>query len=103
MKICTVAVRAWQSVPLALAVVALSACQQAAPPPTPTSLPAPTAAPAATVAPTAAASAEFDRLFIDMMVPHHQGAIEMARLAQERAERPEIKQLAADILSSQDS
>ena len=57
---------------------------------------------AATAAPKSESSA-FDQLFIDMMVPHHEGAVEMARIAQQRAEHPEIKQLAADILRSQDA
>jgi uncharacterized protein (DUF305 family) len=51
-------------------------------------------------APTSA-QAEFDQLFIDMMVPHHQGAVEMALVAQARAEHQEIKDLAQAILQSQ--
>jgi uncharacterized protein (DUF305 family) len=42
-----------------------------------------------------------DRVFIDMMVPHHQSAIEMARLAQERAEHDELRTLAAAIIAAQ--
>ena len=53
------------------------------------------------VAATARAQAEFDQLFIDMMVPHHQGAVEMALIAQARAEHQEIKDLAQAILQSQ--
>jgi uncharacterized protein (DUF305 family) len=63
----------------------------------------PAAAPA--VVPTAAAApivaSDLDRQLIDMMVPHHEGALEMARIAQERAERPEIKAMATDILRTQ--
>jgi uncharacterized protein (DUF305 family) len=44
----------------------------------------------------------FDRQFIDMMVPHHQGAVEMAKIAQQRAGHPEIKQLAAAIIRTQE-
>jgi uncharacterized protein (DUF305 family) len=44
----------------------------------------------------------FDRQFIDMMVPHHQGAVEMAKIAQQRAERPEVKQLADAIIRGQE-
>jgi uncharacterized protein (DUF305 family) len=47
------------------------------------------------------AQAEFDQLFIDMMVPHHEGAVEMALIAQARAEHQEIKDLAQAILDSQ--
>ena len=48
-------------------------------------------------------AATFDQQFIDMMVPHHQGAVEMAKVAQQRAQRPEIKAMAADIIKSQDA
>jgi uncharacterized protein (DUF305 family) len=48
-------------------------------------------------------AAPFDQQFIDMMVPHHQGAVEMATIAQQRAEHPEIKQLAEAIIRSQDA
>jgi uncharacterized protein (DUF305 family) len=44
---------------------------------------------------------EFDESFINMMVPHHQGAVEMARIAQERSSRPEVLQMADDIIASQ--
>lgn len=43
----------------------------------------------------------FDELFINMMVPHHEGAVEMAKIALERAEHPEIKEMANAIISSQ--
>jgi uncharacterized protein (DUF305 family) len=42
-----------------------------------------------------------DRRFIDAMVPHHQGAIEMARVALKNAEHEEIKQLSRNIVSTQ--
>jgi uncharacterized protein (DUF305 family) len=42
-----------------------------------------------------------DQHFIEQMIPHHEGAIEMARLAQERSERPEILTLAKAIIQSQ--
>jgi uncharacterized protein (DUF305 family) len=50
-----------------------------------------------------AAGDSFDRQFIDMMVPHHQGAVEMAKIAQQRAERPEIKQLAEEVIRGQEA
>ena len=49
------------------------------------------------------AAAPFDQQFIDMMVPHHQGAVEMAKIAQQRAQKPEIKAMAADIITAQDA
>lgn len=42
-----------------------------------------------------------DQRFIDMMVPHHQAAIAMAEIAQERATRDELRSLADDIVSAQ--
>src|SRR5215218_3302986 len=42
-----------------------------------------------------------DKAFIDAMVPHHQGAIEMAQVALQNAEHEEIKQLSRNIISSQ--
>ncbi|NJM76749.1 MAG: DUF305 domain-containing protein [Acaryochloridaceae cyanobacterium RU_4_10] len=45
--------------------------------------------------------AQIDRHFIEMMIPHHQGAIEMADLALIRAKRPEIKKLAEAIKADQ--
>ena len=45
----------------------------------------------------------FDQQFIDMMVPHHEGAVEMARIAEQRSQRPEIRAMAADILRTQAS
>ena len=42
-----------------------------------------------------------DRAFIDAMVPHHQGAVDMARVALENAEHQEIKQLSRNIISTQ--
>jgi uncharacterized protein (DUF305 family) len=42
-----------------------------------------------------------DERFIDAMVPHHQGAIEMARVALENAEHEEIVQLSENIVSTQ--
>lgn len=43
----------------------------------------------------------FDQQFIDMMTPHHEGALEMARIAEQRSQRPEIRQMASDILRTQ--
>ena len=48
------------------------------------------------------ATASLDQQFIDMMVPHHQGAVEMAKIAQQRAEHPEIKTLADAIIRAQE-
>ncbi|HBB35877.1 MAG TPA: DUF305 domain-containing protein [Cyanobacteria bacterium UBA9273] len=42
-----------------------------------------------------------DRHFIQMMIPHHEGAVDMANLALNQAKRPEIKQLAEAIKRDQ--
>jgi len=46
---------------------------------------------------------EVDELFINMMVPHHQGAVEMAKIALERSGRSEIREMANAIISSQEA
>ncbi len=42
-----------------------------------------------------------DKHFIEQMIPHHEGAIEMAKLAQEKSKRPEVLTLASTIIDSQ--
>ena len=42
-----------------------------------------------------------DKAFIDAMVPHHQGAVEMAEVALQNAEHERIKQLSRTIISTQ--
>ena len=46
---------------------------------------------------------EFDKAFINLMIEHHQGAIDMARLAQQYAGHDEIKNLADAIITAQTS
>lgn len=46
-------------------------------------------------------SKPFDQRFIEAMISHHQGAIEMAQMAQHMAEHSEIKTLAAAIITAQ--
>jgi len=48
-----------------------------------------------------AADDEFDLRFINGMIPHHEGALDMAQDALEKSSRPEVQQLAQDILSTQ--
>ncbi len=45
----------------------------------------------------------FDRAFIDEMTPHHESAIQMARVAQESTEDPEIRELARGIVEAQEA
>ncbi|MEO8287086.1 MAG: DUF305 domain-containing protein [Chloroflexota bacterium] len=46
---------------------------------------------------------DVDRHFIEQMIPHHQAAIDMADLALQKSQRPEIRTLAANIKSVQQS
>jgi uncharacterized protein (DUF305 family) len=43
----------------------------------------------------------FDRAFIDAMIPHHQGAIRMARVELERGRDPTLRRLAEAVISAQ--
>ena len=50
---------------------------------------------------TDASGAEFDRLFLEMMIMHHQGAIEMANTEIAEGSNPEALALAESITTSQ--
>ena len=43
----------------------------------------------------------FDRAFIDMMIPHHQGAIRMARIEMEAGEDPRLMEISEAIIDGQ--
>ncbi len=47
------------------------------------------------------ADADYDHRFIDMMIPHHEGAIMMAKDALQKTQRPELKKLATEIIAAQ--
>jgi uncharacterized protein (DUF305 family) len=49
----------------------------------------------------AAAGAEFDRLFLDMMIRHHEGAVQMAGILRADGVHPAVRQLAETIAASQ--
>lgn len=65
-------------------------------------------APAGAAAPSSAAAQvdqpfnEADVAFAQMMIPHHREAVEMAALAVDRAQNPEVKALADQIRSAQE-
>ncbi|MBW4663125.1 MAG: DUF305 domain-containing protein [Chroococcus sp. CMT-3BRIN-NPC107] len=48
-----------------------------------------------------AADDKFDLRFLDAMIPHHEGALVMAKDALSKSTRPEVKQLNQSILTSQ--
>lgn len=45
---------------------------------------------------------QFDMMFIDMMVPHHEGAITMSCDAHAKAEHAELKKFARDVIRAQE-
>src|SRR5262245_16345863 len=49
----------------------------------------------------AAHGAHFDRMFLQMMIRHHQGAVDMAKTEQARGLNPDAKKLAQQIETSQ--
>jgi uncharacterized protein (DUF305 family) len=49
----------------------------------------------------AASGRDFDRMFLEMMIRHHQGAIEMATTELQQGSNPQAKQLAQQIATSQ--
>lgn len=49
-----------------------------------------------------ASDAEYDLQFIDTMIAHHQGAVDMAKLIQAKAVNDELKKLGINIISSQE-
>ena len=48
------------------------------------------------------ADSSYDDRFIDMMIPHHEGAVAMARNARDKAQHPELRALADSIIASQE-
>jgi uncharacterized protein (DUF305 family) len=48
------------------------------------------------------ADADYDLRFIDAMILHHQGAVVMAKEVQQKSTRPEMKQLADEIIEAQE-
>jgi uncharacterized protein (DUF305 family) len=44
---------------------------------------------------------EADRLFLQLMIPHHEAAVPMAEAAMERSDNPEVERLAEAIIASQ--
>lgn len=46
--------------------------------------------------------AEFDQAFLAEMIIHHQGAVDMAKMVLEQSDRPELQQLANEIITAQE-
>lgn len=45
---------------------------------------------------------DYDKAFIEMMIAHHEGAVDMAELSSSRAKHDEVKQLSQEIISAQE-
>lgn len=43
----------------------------------------------------------YDERFIEMMIPHHEGAIQMAKDALDKSQHPEIQHMAQEIIAGQ--
>jgi uncharacterized protein (DUF305 family) len=50
-----------------------------------------------------ASGAAFDKLWLQMMISHHQGAVDMAKTEQAKGQNPDAKKLAGSIITSQTS
>ncbi len=46
---------------------------------------------------------QFDVEFVRQMIPHHEGALKMAKAIQAQDARPEVKELAKDVIKSQET
>ena len=47
-------------------------------------------------------AAQFDREFISMMIPHHEGAIRMGRAELQSGREPRLRRLAREIIAAQE-
>lgn len=45
---------------------------------------------------------DYDKAFIEMMIAHHEGAVDMAELSEQRAKHSEVKQLSREIIAAQE-
>ena len=88
----------------AAALAALTGCGAFQDPPEPTRITAPPDTAETDDVETAAPTPDFtivDSMFSQMMIPHHEQALEMAALVPERSQSPELRELAEEIAAAQ--
>jgi uncharacterized protein (DUF305 family) len=51
--------------------------------------------------PLGKADKQFDLRFLNAMIPHHEGAVQMAKDLQQKSKRPQMIELAKNIITSQ--
>ena len=49
----------------------------------------------------AAKDTEFDKMFLEMMIKHHEGGVQMSELVKERSNRPELLKFAEKVIKDQ--
>lgn len=86
--------RVWLMLALGALAMLLVACGGAGVGPTPAASPLPSEQPSA-------GPVLSDAQFLAAMIEHHQGALEMAEIALERAEHAEVRELASEIIAAQ--
>lgn len=84
-----------------LAAASLAGCAESETEPTTASATPAATAPATTDAQASEAHNDTDTTFAQMMIVHHEGAIEMAELAIDKAENPDVVELAERIAQAQ--
>ena len=52
---------------------------------------------------TAAQGEEAERLYLQLMIPHHQGGVEMAQIALDQVQAPQVRDLAQAIVTAQEA
>jgi uncharacterized protein (DUF305 family) len=98
----------WLLLAATIATEGFASAQEATPPssscdapPVPSTPMADTGSMAGMAMATPGGTVEFDRLYIDMMIPHHQSVIALAQAALPRLTDPRLKAIAQDIIDAQ--
>ena len=52
---------------------------------------------------TAATGGEADRLYLELMIEHHRGAVTMAQTALDEGQHPDVQELAEQVVTDQEA